>query len=710
MHTLDSLSFSGRRATPIVMQTEAAECGLACLAMVAGFHGHRTDLGTLRRQHSVSLKGTTLAHLMQIAGLLKLNSRPLKLELDALAQLALPAILHWDLNHFVVLVAVSPRGAVVHDPAGGRRRLGWQELSKHFTGVALELAPTPEFKPRDERQRLSLRALVGPLPGLSGTVLQVLLLAGALEIFAILSPFFMQWVVDGALVSEDRDLLTVLGVGFLLLGLIQVGVSGLRAWVVMMLGTILNLQLASRLFHRLLRLPLDYFQKRQLGDIASRFESLNVIQRALTGSFIEAVVDGLMAVITLGIMLFYSATLTAIVLVAATLYCALRLALYSPLREASEEQLVRAARQQSNLLETARGIQSVKLFNREIQRNAQYRNLMVDTFNAGVRTQKLGILYRAINGTLFAAENVAVVWAGAHAVLDGGFSVGMLFAFVAYKQQFISRVTAFVDKGIEFRMLGLHLERVSDIALTEAEPDAPGVTAPVEQSPGIEIRDLSYRYADSEPFVLRKVNLKIEPGESIAIVGPSGCGKTTLARIILGLLPPSEGEVLIDGIPTHWRGPAALREIVGTVMQEDQLFAGSIADNICFFDPAPDGARIEQCAQLAAVHQEIASMPMGYNTLIGDMGTVLSGGQKQRVLLARALYKNPKILVLDEATSHLDVTRERLVNDAVRRLKLTRIIIAHRPETIATADRVVVLGQQQSAAAASAKSIADLAA
>jgi ATP-binding cassette subfamily B protein RaxB len=692
MHSVGGLTFSAIRSTPVVLQTEAAECGLACLAMVAGHHGHRIDLGTLRRKQSISMKGTTLAHLMQISGALKMTARPLKLELGALTNLQLPAILHWDLNHFVVLVSVSPRGAIVHDPARGRRRLGWPELSKHFTGVALELAPMPDFQRRTERQRLSLRQLVGPMAGLPGTVLQVLLLAAALEVFAILSPFFMQWVVDGAIVSEDRDLLTVLGIGFLLLALVQTGVTAARSWVLMVAGTLLNLQLASRVFHRLLRLPLEYFHRRQLGDIASRFESLNTIQRTLTTSFIEAGVDGVMAIVTLGIMLVYSWKLAAVVVTACVLYSLLRLALYPPLREASEEQLVRGAKQQTNLLETMRGIQSIKLFNRETQRNGLYQNLMVDTVNASVRTQRLSILYRGLNGALSGLENVTVIWLGAHLVLSGGFSVGMLFAFAAYKQQFSSRIIGFVDKLIEFRMLGLHLERVSDIALTEPESEDIRVESPVESAPSIQVRDLSFRYAESEPFVLRGVNLTIGAGESVAIVGPSGCGKSTLAKLILGLLKPTGGEVLIDGIPAHWRGSAALRELVGTVMQEDQLFAGSIADNICFFDPAADTSRIEECARLAAVHQEIVAMPMGYNTLIGDMGTVLSGGQKQRVLLARALYKNPKILMLDEATSHLDVTRERLVNDAVRRLKLTRIIIAHRPETIATADRVVVLG------------------
>jgi ATP-binding cassette subfamily B protein RaxB len=690
------LHFSGRHQTPLVLQTEAAECGLACLAMVAGYYGYRTDLASLRQRYSFSLKGTTLGQLMTVAARLKLHPRAVKVDLDDLSKLLRPAILHWDFNHFVVLTEVRRQGVVVHDPARGRRTLSLAEVSRYFTGVALEILPAQDFRPQVERQRIRLRDLVGRLPGMGGALTQILLLAVALEVFGILSPLFIQLVVDQALVAEDRGLLTVLALGFLLLALIQVGVTALRAWGVMILGTTLNLQLFTHLFRHLLHLPMAFFEKRHLGDVMSRFESLEVIQRTLTTSFIEAIIDGLMVVVTLAMMLIYSVKLAAIVCAAAVLYGLLRGVLYRPLRQVQEEQILHTAKQQSNFLETVRGIQSVKLFNRQFQRRAVYQNLLVDTFNAGIRLQKFDILFRALNGALFGVENIAVIWLGALIVLEGGFSVGMLFAFIAYKQQFTSRIISFIDEGIEFWMLRLHTERVADVALTPPEPEegAGGeLTGRAPLPANIEVRHLSFRYADTEPWVLQDVNLRIEEGESVALVGPSGCGKTTLLKVMLGLLAPSEGEVLIGGVSLAHLGIAPYREMIGTVMQEDQLFAGSIADNISFFDPRPDPARIEHCAELAAIRHEIEAMPMRYNTLIGDMGTVLSGGQKQRVLLARALYKNPRILFLDEATSHLDVGRERLVNEAVRQLRLMRVIIAHRPETIATADRVIVLGQ-----------------
>jgi ATP-binding cassette subfamily B protein RaxB len=684
------LNFNGRRRTPLILQSEATECGLACVAMVAGFHGHVTDLATLRQRDSVSSRGATMAHLMQIAARLDLASRPIKIEIDGLARLPLPVILHWDFNHFVVLVAVRSGRYVIHDPALGERTLLAAELSNHFTGVCLQLTPTPEFKPQEQRTRVSLFTLLGNLQAVRTALLQILLMATALEVFALLSPFFMQWVVDQAILSADRDLLSVLGLGFLMLALIQVAITGARAWVLMVLGTTLNAQMVTNLFGHLLRLPVQYFQKRHLGDITSRFESLNVIQRTLTSSFIEAIVDGFMAVVTLAVMFVYSARLAVIVCIAALSYAALRMFLYRPTVQAQHEQIAHDAKQQSSFLETVRGIQSVKLFNRQSQRHTVHQNLLVDSFNAGIRMQRLTIAYHAARGLLFGVENIAVVWLGALLAINGQFSVGMLFAFMAFKLQFVNRVSAFIDKAIEFRMLGLHAERVADVALHEPEPRGAFTGTLASLSADVELRNVTVRYSQMEAPVLQNVSLRIAEGESVAIVGPSGCGKTTLLKVILGILPPSEGEVLIGGVSLDTLGPAH-RELIGTVMQEDDLFAGSLADNITFFDVDPDRARIEDCARMAAIHNDIVAMPMGYNTLIGDMGASLSGGQKQRVLLARALYKQPRILALDEATSHLDVACERTVNESVRALKLTRIVIAHRPETIHMAGRVISL-------------------
>ena len=690
MDAAAGLRFGGGRRLPVFLQTEAAECGLASLGMVASYHGHRIDLAGLRQRFTLSLKGATLAYLMQAAGRLQLAPRALRLELDELPRLRTPCILHWDLNHFVVLRSASLREAVIHDPAFGVKRLAMAEVSKHFTGVALELAPTTTFRPRDERRRVRLRDLTGPVTGLARSLAQVLLLALVLQSFAVLAPFYMQWVVDGAIVSADRDLLAVLGLGFLLLAAIQVAVTALRSWVVLYLGTTLNLQWLANVFSHLLRLPVAWFEKRHLGDVVSRFGAVTTIQRTLTSSFVEAVIDGLMAVATLAMMLVYSASLAAIAVAAVAAYALSRAAFYAPLRRATEEHIVHAARQQSHFLETVRGVQSIKLFGRQEERRSRWLNLVVDATNRDLTVQKLSLGFRSANGLVFGVERVMVVWVGALLVLDSAFSVGMLFAFMAYKEQFSARVAGLIDKLIELKMLQLQGERLADIVLTPPEEEAPS-PAPAVADASIEVRNLSFRYSDTEPFVLQDCSFRIEPGESVAIVGPSGGGKTTLVKIMLGLLAPTDGQMLVGGVDLQKLGVDSYRRLVGTVMQDDPLFAGSIADNVSFFDASPSQEAIERCTRLAAVHDDIAAMPMGYHTLIGDMGAALSGGQRQRLLLARALYKQPRILFLDEATSALDVQRERQVNEAIRGLALTRILIAHRPETIASAGRAIVL-------------------
>jgi ATP-binding cassette subfamily B protein RaxB len=692
---IDALRLSpfGRARVPLLLQSEAAECALACLAMVVGAHGHRTDLATLRQRFSLSLKGATMADLVRMAGELRFNPRALRVEPQQLEQLSLPCVLHWDLNHFVVLTEVKGQTFTLHDPARGLRRLKLAELSEHFTGVALELTPSADFAPKVERQAVKLSQLVGPVRGLKRSIGQIVLLALALEAFVLGSPFLLQWVVDDVVVSNDRDLLLTLGIGFGLLVLLQVTAAALRSWAVLHLSATLNLQWLGNVFAHLMRLPVAWFEKRHAGDVWSRFAAVQTMQKTLTTHFVEALLDGLLVVATLAMMAFYSLTLTAIALAAVAAYALLRWVFFRPLRQATEETLVHEAQQASHFLESLRAVQSIKLFNRQADRQARFMNRVVDAMNAGIATRKLELMFSVMHRLLFGLERVAVVWVGALLVMDQRFSVGMLFAFVAFKEQFAQRVSALIDKGVELRMLRLQGERLADIVL--APPEDAGVPRLSARAPDarIDVRGVTFRYADNEADVLQGVSLAIEPGESVAIVGPSGGGKTTLLKLILGIHAPSSGEIRVAGMPLSQLGLAQWRAMVGTVMQDDALLTGSVIDNISFFDASPDIEWVMECARVAAVHDEIEAMPMGYHTLIGDMGASLSGGQKQRVLLARALYKRPQVLLLDEATSALDVERERTVNQNIRKLKLTRVIVAHRPETIASAARVVVLSE-----------------
>lgn len=694
MSFLNQLSFGLGRTLPIALQTEASECGLACLVMVSNYHGFRTDLATMRRLFLISIKGTTLGHLMGMAQAVGFTTRPVKLELEDLKDLRRPCILHWNFNHFVVLKEVGARHVVIHDPAMGVRKLSFEEVSAAFTGVALELWPNPGFKQVTFKQSVKLRDMMGHVTGLYRSMGQVLLLALALEVFALVSPFYMQWVVDHVLVSADRDLLTTLALGFGLLVFMQQAISTVRAWVIMHMSTTLNVQWRANLFAHLIRLPVDFFEKRHLGDVVSRFGAIDQIQHTLTSTFVEAILDGVLTIATLAMMFLYSPTMAWIAIGAMLLYGLGRWAWFRPLRNATEEQIVHAAKQQTHFIETVRGVRALKLFQRLDERRNSWLGLFVEQVNADLRTQKLQVMYRLLNGVLFGVERILIVWLGAKLVMDGAFTIGVLLAFIAYKDQFVTRVSGLIDRLVEMRMLHLQGERLADIALAEQEPEVVDTMSKleIEKLPAnIVIQGLRYRYADGEPWVLDGVDLEIAEGESVAIVGPSGCGKSTLMNVMLGLRPFKEGQVLVGGQPLSKLGLSHLRSMIGTVMQDDALFAGSIADNIAFFDQQVEMAWVEECARKAAVYEDIAAMPMGFNTLIGDMGAALSGGQKQRILLARALYKKPKILFLDEATSHLDVAREAMVNEAIQALDMTRVIIAHRPETIASAKRVIVM-------------------
>jgi ATP-binding cassette subfamily B protein RaxB len=693
---IDRLAFGLRRRLPALLQTEAAECGLACLAMIASYHGHCVDVATLRRRFTISAKGTALSSIIDFASRLELSARPVRLEIEDLGRLRLPCILHWNFTHFVVLARVGRRRITIHDPAAGKRSLPIEAANGAFTGVALELWPTPHFELSELRPAVRLRDLVGRVDGARSAFAQVLSLGAVLEAFVIASPLFLQWVVDHALVTGSRDLLDLLALGFGVLVLCEQSITALRAWIIMHFETTLNVQWHANVFAHLLELPLPFFEKRHLGDIVSRFRSIDAIQRTITTSFIEAVVDGCMALLLSVLMYSYSPRLTGICVATTGLYALGRWLVYAPLRAASEEQIAHAARQESHFLESVRGLRAIKLFRRQGERRSAWLALLVEQVNSGLRAQKLQIALRLTNGLLFGIENTIVIFLGARAVLDAQLSAGMLVAYVSYKRQFSSRLSGLIDKAVELKLLRLHAERLADIVLTDPEVRRGTAGRLLTSERGrldstVELRDVCFRYAEHEPFVLDGVNLSVCAGESVAVVGPSGCGKSTLIHVMLGVLPPTSGDVWIGGLRLEAIDPDALRRTLASVTQSDTLFAGSIADNISFFDAQGDQAWIEECARIAAIHAEIAALPMGYNTFVGYSGSMLSAGQQQRVLLARALYARPAILVLDEATSHLDVKREIIVSSAIRALNITRVIVAHRPQTTATADRIVTL-------------------
>jgi ATP-binding cassette subfamily B protein RaxB len=683
-----------RRRTPLVLQTEVAECGLACLAMIAGRYGHRIDLPALRQRQNLSLRGTTLHDLVRMASGMRLATRAVRAELPHLRRLRLPCILHWDQNHFVVLTRVGRRRMIIHDPAVGRRYVPVQEVDKRFTGVVLEAWPTEGFERKTERARVRIWDLLRRTHGFAAVAAQVLTMSLVLEAITLAIPIGFQLVLDDVVVSDDRDLLTLIVLGLGLVLAFRALVDFARSWTMMVAGSSLTLQWKMSLFRHLILLPLSFFERRHAGDVASRFSSIDRIQQTLSTASISPVVDGVMAFVLVGMMWLYEPWLAGLAIVTTGIYALVRGLAYRLYRRANEEAVVYAASESSHFLETLRGMASIKALAIGDRRQGIWNNYLVDRVGAELRVGKIDLIFSISSTLLFGFDRIVIIFFGARAVMDGVLSVGMLVAFLAYKDQFSQRVGKLLDIIVRLGTLTVHGERVADIALAETEQGdhshTSGLAARViSPRSGLSARGINFRYSENEARVIADFDLDVAPGECIAIAGPSGAGKTTLLKILAGLLRPTAGTVLIDDVPLPAIGLEAYRAQIGCVLQDDRLFAGSIAENIAGFSPSPDPERIQQVARFASIHEEIVRMPMGYETLVGDMGSSLSGGQMQRIVLARALYRGPRILLLDEATSHLDEENERAINEAIRRLPISRVIVAHRRSTLEMADRVV---------------------
>ncbi len=574
MRYLDKLSLGLNRKVPVILQTESSECGLACIAIIASYHGYDSDLLTLRQKYPISQKGATLPTLIKISNNLNLTTRPLRLDLNELNQLKLPCILHWDLNHFVVLKNVSSSKITIIDPGFGEKALTYDQASPHFTGIALELWPNSNFEEKKAKSTIKITRLLSDIKGLWKSLGQILILALVIELFSLISPFFMQWVIDHAIVSADLNLLTTLAIGFGILLIISSLISLLQAWVIMHMATTLNIQWKANIFNHLINLPTRFFQSRHLGDIISRFSSIDAIQSTLTTSLIAAILDGIMTIFTLILMFIYSPKLAFIAVISMLLYAIIRWIWYMPLRRATEDEIVYAAKQNTHFMETMRGIKTIKQFERQDYRKTTWLALFVDEINAGLITQKLSLMFSFLNNLLFGLQNTIIIWLGASFVIQGEFTVGFLIAFLAYKNQFSTRVSSLIDKYIEVKMLNLHGERLADIVLTDQEKSGTYLLeseTSKKLNTEVHIKSLKFKYSEDEPWIIHGINLHIPEGQSLAIVGPTGCGKTTLMNLILGNLVPSHGDIKIGDLNLTEISTSKLRKFVAYVAQDDVL-------------------------------------------------------------------------------------------------------------------------------------------
>ncbi|EPD7919545.1 colicin V export peptidase/ABC transporter CvaB [Escherichia coli] len=687
---INLLDLRWQRRVPVIHQTETAECGLACLAMICGHFGKNIDLIYLRRKFNLSARGATLAGINGIAEQLGMATRALSLELDELRVLKTPCILHWDFSHFVVLVSVKRNRYVLHDPARGIRYISREEMSRYFTGVALEVWPGSEFQSETLQTRISLRSLINSIYGIKRTLAKIFCLSVVIEAINLLMPVGTQLVMDHAIPAGDRGLLTLISAALMFFILLKAATSTLRAWSSLVMSTLINVQWQSGLFDHLLRLPLAFFERRKLGDIQSRFDSLDTLRATFTTSVIGFIMDSIMVVGVCVMMLLYGGYLTWIVLCFTTIYIFIRLVTYGNYRQISEECLVREARAASYFMETLYGIATVKIQGMVGIRGAHWLNMKIDAINSGIKLTRMDLLFGGINTFVTACDQIVILWLGAGLVIDNQMTIGMFVAFSSFRGQFSERVASLTSFLLQLRIMSLHNERIADIALHEKEEKKPEIEIVADMGPiSLETNGLSYRYDSQSAPIFSALSLSVAPGESVAITGASGAGKTTLMKVLCGLFEPDSGRVLINGIDIRQIGINNYHRMIACVMQDDRLFSGSIRENICGFAEEMDEEWMVECARASHIHDVIMNMPMGYETLIGELGEGLSGGQKQRIFIARALYRKPGILFMDEVTSALDSESEHFVNVAIKNMNITRVIIAHRETTLRTVDRVI---------------------
>lgn len=700
-----NLSFFNKNKLPVILQDQMAECGLASLAMCFTYHDMKVDLASLRGKYPVSNLGSSLHDLIEISENEGFSADAYEMSMDDFPELKLPAIIHWDLNHFIVLKKIKGNKFHVHDPAVGEMIYSKEEFSKHFSGFSLEISPIlgKEFNQcktawdeKSKNKKLSLMNFIQRTKGFFKTFSFIIFMTMTAQILSMSIPSITQVVIDDFIVSQTSEYMWLfIGAGIAII-FFRYFADLIKSWSVIFVGYRWHANFSSYFFMRLMRLPITYFETRSIANIMSRFNALEELKQALTDRIVHSFIDGLMSIITIAAMFFYSPVMAATSLVFAFIYLLFRMYVSSKEVIANRKYIIEKVDETSSFYETLSNIQSVKIYGKETERYQQWKKHYLSAANESINLSKSKMWYSSSETLLSGVENIVLLGIAASIVISGNMTLGMMFAFFAYQIIFSQQSKSMFNNLIELRLLGIHLDRLNDIESAEVEKDLIGQPSIEHNFKGkIEVRNLYFKYPGTSEYLFENLSLTIEPGENVVITGPSGCGKTTLMKIMMGLIQPEAGDIIIDGISIKTLGLKHYRKNISAVSQRETLIAGNVIDNISFFEKPINMDKILSSTKQADIHEDIMLLPMQYQTLTGDIGNTFSGGQEQRILLARALYKNPKILFMDEATSFLDQKNEKEIVKTLSELNITRISIAHRQETISMASRVIELNNRK---------------
>jgi len=683
-----------RRRVPVLLQMSAVECGAACLAMILSYYGRQTQVAECRECFGVGRDGVSARTLVNVARTFGLRVKALSLEPVDLKDVHLPAIAHWDFNHFVVVESWSAKQVEIIDPALGRRELSTDEFDAGFTGVVLTVEPGVQFESRRHSKRLSWRTYLSEVVRHNpGVLVQVLGAELLLQVFGLALPVFTAVLVDDVLPFRITNVLTILGIGLVIVVLAQMVTTYLRAALLIYLQMRLDAPMTFGFFEHVLSLPFRFFQQRASGDMLMRLGSIETIRQTLTSQSMSVVLDGSFVLVYLAIVFARDTFFGVLILGVGLLQIAFLLAANRQVRRLTQQYLSAQGKSQSYVVEALTGIATLKASGAEDRALDHWSNLFFEQLHLSQRRSRVSVIVETAMTTLRTFSPLILLWVGAYRVLGGVMSLGTMLALNALAISFLTPLSSLVSNGQQLQLVGAQLDRLTDVLEAEPEQDLEATRFAPHLTGRVELKDVSFRYDPGVPLVLRDISVTIEAGQKVALVGRTGSGKSTLAKLLLGLYAPTEGDILYDDIALHGLNYRALRSQLGVVLQESFLFSGSIRQNIAFNDPSLSLTDVIEAARLAAIHDEVVHMPMGYETEVAEGGSGLSGGQRQRLAIARAVAHAPAILVLDEATSHLDVVTEGLVDQNLSRLSCTRIVVAHRLSTIRNADLILVLDQ-----------------